>query len=313
MSEDKPRLVIFAGPNGSGKSSLIRIATGQDALPNLYINADDMAKEIVVKQGLDTEDLTAQINLQAAQKADLLREEALNKKISFATETVMSTPAKITLMQEARDKGYEVHLRYITTQDSTININRVHDRVQKGGHDVPHEKTQARYEKAMKLLPLAVHVADVAKVYNNSFENPKLILEKAVDREIKIYPQNPPNLESKWTLEKLEQLKAEILKLDRCEEILQGVSISDLSKKADSKALFTAYAKEVLNQNGRIWKEDTNKLIVEKLLKAGVSLERVKCIMRHSLEPLKDIRKFVRGIEKSLNIKVVTKSRGIER
>lgn len=317
MSEEKPLLLVFGGPNGSGKSSMLRIAAEQSLLPDVYINADDIAKDIAAKQGVDinkiSEEHYKKINLEAAQKADLLRADALNKNISFATETVMSTPSKIKLMQEAKAKGYEVQLRYITTQDSQINVNRVLDRVNKGGHYVDPDKTQNRYERAMLLLPLAVQVADVARVYNNSFENPKLILEKTPDREINIYPQNPPNLDSKWTQEKLEQLKAEINKIDRCQAYLQGPSINDLPRQPDSKTLFSAYAKEVLTQNGRAWDNNSNQQIAEKLLKSGISVERTKDIMKHSPEPLKDVCSFVRTIAKSPELQTTMKSKGLDR
>jgi predicted ABC-type ATPase len=52
----------------------------------------------------------------------------------------MSTPNKINLMKQAKAKGYEVHLVYVTTQDPIINISGVKDRHIKGGHDVPEDR-----------------------------------------------------------------------------------------------------------------------------------------------------------------------------
>lgn len=48
----------------------------------------------------------------------------------------MSTPSKINLFREAKANGYQVHLAFVTTQSSEINIKRMQERVQKGGHDV---------------------------------------------------------------------------------------------------------------------------------------------------------------------------------
>jgi len=192
MSCQKPVLVIFAGPNGSGKSSITNVYLGQENIPSLYINADEITRQKVRQMGFDSID-EAQlkiINIEAANEADLLRKEAIKAGKSFSTETVMSTPAKIDLMREAKANGFLVHLVYILTQDPLININRVEDRVFKGGHSVPPSKVTERYEKALKLLPEAIHVADTATVYNNSFEKPVIILEKILENEIKLYPQN---------------------------------------------------------------------------------------------------------------------------
>ena len=192
MLKSKPKLIIFAGPNGSGKSSV----TEEYPLKNIkYINADDIAANEKIS------------NLDAAIKATQQREDALKNKKSFAFETVMSMPDKIDLMAKAKEAGFNVKLIFVTTQDSEINLDRVKHRVTKGGHDVPKDKITARYERSMKLLPQAISVADEAKVFNNSFKNPVLILEKLKNKEIKLYPQ-PSH--SKWDLKRLENLKAKI-------------------------------------------------------------------------------------------------------
>lgn len=176
MSNQMPILLIFAGPNGSGKSSAINMAFQQGLyIPSLYINADIIKAE------------NNYTDLEAAQEADRLRQKAINNQQSFITETVMSTPNKINLMRQAKANGYEVHLVYVTTQDPIININRVKDRYIKGGHDVPEDKIISRHAKAMQILDEALNVADIAKVYNNSFESPVLLLEKNRSKEIIIY------------------------------------------------------------------------------------------------------------------------------
>lgn len=206
MSRIQPVMIIFAGPNGSGKSSIINIYLSQENIPSLYINADDITRRKVGQMGLTSIDETQLriINIEAANEADLLRKEAIKAGKSFSTETVMSTPAKIDLMREAKVNGFLVHLVYVLTQDPLININRVDDRVFKGGHSVPPSKIAERYEKALGLLPEAIHVADTVTVYNNSFEKPVILLEKTLENEIKLYPQNAAGILSKWTQKKLE-------------------------------------------------------------------------------------------------------------
>jgi len=190
MSEETPKLYVFAGPNGSGKSTITnKLYHGTDELPKKYINADDIKKE------------NGYTDLEAAEEATQQRKEALERGESFTFETVMSMPDKIDLLKEAKSRNYEIHFYYITTQNPAINIDRVQERYEKGGHFVPPEKVTERYERSMKLLPKALRIVDYAEIYNNSFENPKLIIEKSKERGIEVHPQGPPSI---WTKEKLE-------------------------------------------------------------------------------------------------------------
>jgi len=192
VAEQKPLLVIFAGPNGSGKSTITDAVRRYDeGFPSIYINADDIAREHNIGA------------YEAAIEAARQREDCIANGLSFAMETVMSKPEKIELMRQAKREGYHVHLEYVTTQSSTINLDRIHNRVLDGGHDVPEEKTLSRYDRSTKLLPEAMEAVDTARVYNNSFENPVLIAEKTKNHEIVLYPQPSP---SRWNVQTIMKL-----------------------------------------------------------------------------------------------------------
>lgn len=190
MSEDKPLLAVFAGPNGSGKTTITEHSY-QNFQEVKYINADIIAKE----QGIGA--------YEAALEATKQRAQALENHQSFVMETVFSTHEKIDFMHAAKAHGYHVHLVYVTTQSSNINVDRVSARVREGGHNVPVDKTISRYGKSMKLLAEAAHIADTARIFNNSFENPVIIAEKTLNKGWSIYPQKPPSL---WTEQKINNL-----------------------------------------------------------------------------------------------------------
>ena len=169
----------------------MRHARYDEGFPSIYINADDIARERNIGA------------YEAALEAVRQREACIANGQSFAMETVMSTPEKIDFMREAKRQGYHIHLEYVTTQSPTINLDRIHNRVLDGGHDVPEEKTLSRYDRSITLLPEAMETADTARVYNNSFENPLLIAEKTENHQILVYPQPSP---SRWNAEKIMKL-----------------------------------------------------------------------------------------------------------
>ena len=95
----KPVVLVFAGPNGSGKSTVTKLMPIYGA----YVNADDLKKEY---------DLS---DIEAAQKAELLRNKLLDKNADFTFETVLSTERNLLLLKKAKEKGYTIFCIYILT------------------------------------------------------------------------------------------------------------------------------------------------------------------------------------------------------
>lgn len=138
----------------------------------------------------------------AANLADRARATAVQGDRPFAFESVMSTPGKLALFDEARNKGFDVDLVFVTTASGEINKQRVQDRVAKGGHPVDVAKIGERYERAMDLLPLAVEKSKTAQIFDNSVHGkaPKLVAEKLPDGSMR-YPQGDET--PRWVNERL--------------------------------------------------------------------------------------------------------------
>ncbi len=158
------KVYCFAGPNGSGKSTLFAKIVSENELKVPFINADNIARLDSLAVIKDPNER----NLIAAQYAEKMRHDKIEKGEDFSFETVLSTDRNLELLKLAKQKGYEVILFYVTTKNPSINIERVHKRVKEGGHDVPEEKIVSRYYKSMGLLEKVIEVADRAYVYDNS-------------------------------------------------------------------------------------------------------------------------------------------------
>ena len=178
----KPVVLAFAGPNGSGKRTL----SARMPLCGVYINADDLKKEYALT------------DLEAAQKAEALRNKLVEKKTDFTFETVLSTRRNLYLLQKAKENGYEVQCIYILTCKADINVARVKGRVREGGHDVPEDKIRNRYTKALKLLPQIIDVCNKILIYDNSVM-PSLVFTKD-EEKIKYFSTKL------WPIEKLRKL-----------------------------------------------------------------------------------------------------------
>ena len=94
-----PEIIIFAGPNGSGKTTITRMAR----TIGVYINADDIKRSSLCS------------DLEAAVKAEELREEMIEKGEDFTFETVLSTDRNLKLLKKAKEKGYFLRCIYVLT------------------------------------------------------------------------------------------------------------------------------------------------------------------------------------------------------
>ena len=168
MSENNavklPEVIVFAGPNGSGKTTI----TGMAKTVGEYINADDIKRT------------TLCTDIEAAQKAEELREKMISEKRDFTFETVLSTDRNLLLLKKAKEQGYFVRCIYVLTANADINVARVSARQAIGGHGVPEDKIRSRYSKALALIQQLVEVCDILHVYDNTKE-PFRIFKKRKD------------------------------------------------------------------------------------------------------------------------------------
>ena len=165
LNLERGKIIGLLGPNGSGKSTITQMAKVRGE----YINADDIKRTTLCTE------------LEAAVKAEELREYMIQSKKDFTFETVLSTERNLILLQRAKKQGYFVRGIYVLTANVDINVARVQAREALGGHGVPEEKIRSRYDKALALIPRLVEVCDVLHIYDNTKE-PFRIFKKRKDK-----------------------------------------------------------------------------------------------------------------------------------
>ena len=181
--DSTPIVLVFAGPNGSGKSTVTK---GFDIIGE-YINADEIKKQRNCS------------DLEAAQFATALREDAVKNKRDFTSETVLSSSRNVELLKNAKAAGYRIEVVFVLTADPQINVSRVAQRVKNGGHDVPKDKIISRYHKSLDNISVMLKISDIMWVVDNSTEKAELIIYSK-DDEISI------NATSLWSADKISRL-----------------------------------------------------------------------------------------------------------
>lgn len=154
-----PVLHLMAGPNGAGKSTFVeRLLQPVTKLP--FVNADLIAAE-------RWPEAQAEHAYEAARLAEAQRRQMLEAGESFISATVFSHPSKVGLIERAQAAGFLVHL-YVVLVPVDLTVQRVSERVRRGGHAVPEHKIRERHERLWGLIAQARRVADQAKFYDNS-------------------------------------------------------------------------------------------------------------------------------------------------
>ena len=140
-----PRLFILAGCNGAGKTT-----ASYTFLPEIldcreFVNSDEFAKSL---SPFDPSSASV-----SASRYMLMRiQYLLNLGADFSIETTLATRSMVSIISEAKEKGYDVTLLYLWVQKPEIAIERVRDRVASGGHNIPENVLRRRYVTGVKYL-----------------------------------------------------------------------------------------------------------------------------------------------------------------
>ena len=151
-----PVVVALAGSNGAGKSTFFHAHLADTGLR--FVNADDLA----VEMGLGAYD--------AAELAASLTAGLVEQRESFVFETVLSDPvgAKVSELAETGRHGMHVVMIFIRIDSPDTSKQRVAMRVMQGGHDVPDEKLEARFQRTLANLERAIKALPVVVIFDNT-------------------------------------------------------------------------------------------------------------------------------------------------
>ncbi|WP_120005086.1 zeta toxin family protein [Nesterenkonia muleiensis] len=185
-----PVLHLLAGPNGAGKSTFVdRYLLPETGLP--FINADVIAAE-------RWPEAQAEHAYDASRAASQERDRHLERRRSFISETVFSHPSKVDLVERTAEAGFLVHLHVIMVP-ADLAVQRVSERVRRGGHRVPEPKIRGRYARLWRLVVEARRIAHWTDFYDNSIPRTPHRHVASYERGVLIgHPQWP-----QWTPEEL--------------------------------------------------------------------------------------------------------------
>ena len=169
----KPVLEIIAGPNGSGKSTFADILSRRRRSFN-FLNADTIASGLGVPS---TTSLAASV---AAGKV-MVRQirECIDSSESVAFETTLSGKMWTRVIETAKDRGFEVVIYFVLVATAKLAVQRVAHRVSLGGHDIPKNVIERRFERSRTQFKEKYQfLVDRWYVLDNSADQTELVARK---------------------------------------------------------------------------------------------------------------------------------------
>lgn len=142
-------------PNGAGKTTASYTVLPEIWYCKEFVNADNIAAGI---SPFNAESVA----LEAGRIMLKRIRELMEEKADFAFETTLATRSYVSLIKEARERGYEVTL--------------VAKRVSHGGHHIPDEVVIRRYYRGLQnLIHLYISYCDKWFVLDNMDLKPEII------------------------------------------------------------------------------------------------------------------------------------------
>lgn len=164
-----PELFVIAGPNGAGKTTFAKEFLPRFAKCREFVNADLIAGGLAPFSPGTAAMEAGRIMLQ---KIDGLAAQ----RHTFALETTLSGRGYLALFQRLKKEGYQIHLLFLWLPRVELAIQRVKDRVRRGGHSVPEHDIRRRFDRGVRNLLTEYHpLVDTWGLFDNSGSDPRLV------------------------------------------------------------------------------------------------------------------------------------------
>ena len=179
-----PILTVFAGINGAGKTTLYKYEkkfVGVDL--GERVNPD----EIFAQQSKKWNPASV---IQSGRIAINKIKYCIANKLSFNWETTIITSTTLQFLKEAKEAGFLVQLNFIGVQDVNLSLERIKQRVAKGGHDIPEEVVRGRFKNQFKHIIEALQYVDNALFLDNS--RSMQVVGTYLDKEFFVHDSSVP-------------------------------------------------------------------------------------------------------------------------
>jgi predicted ABC-type ATPase len=170
-----PNLYIIAGCNGAGKTT-----ASMTVLPEIlncyeFVNADEIARGLSPFQ-------PEKVAIEAGRIMLNRLNQLIESGVDFAFETTLATRSYVSFIEKAKIKGYTIILIFIYLESIELAKKRVIQRVNSGGHNIPHEVIERRYVSGLNNFQnLYLPISTQWYCFDNTYDKPNIVAVGNID------------------------------------------------------------------------------------------------------------------------------------
>ena len=166
-----PTLVLLAGPNGAGKTTFIDRFLRQRAETFVFVNPDEVARDLVILGLHPGTGVGAERDLAAGRRVLERLDALIAARVDIVLETTLATRTHARRLRACRAASYRIALIYLRLPDAEASIARVRHRVERGGHGIPEATLRRRFPLSLDYLETVYKpLVDEWEVYASSDE-----------------------------------------------------------------------------------------------------------------------------------------------
>ena len=167
MTVSNKEIIVIAGGNGVGKTTFARAFLQEYDYE--FLNADEIAKSLSAEN-------PGKKKISAGKLFFQRLNEAVAQDKSLLIESTLSGRYLQKLFETWRKQNYQITIIFLFAESSEILIERIAERVKKGGHFVPDGDVRRRFGRGKKnFWDVYKHLADEWFLYYNMQNDFQLI------------------------------------------------------------------------------------------------------------------------------------------
>ncbi len=163
----KKEIVIIAGGNGVGKTTFARAFLQEYDYE--FLNADEIARSLSAKNPGEKKISAGKLFFQKLN-------EAVEQNKSLLIESTLSGRYLQKFIESVKKRNYRITIIFLFAESSEVLIERIAERVKKGGHYVPDKDVQRRFVRGKRnFWEIYKILVDKWHLYYNMEDNFQLI------------------------------------------------------------------------------------------------------------------------------------------
>lgn len=165
MAKTAPAILVAAGTNGAGKSSIVQPFI--EASGGAYYNPDQYAATLI-RHGMPP----AHANALAWARGYQQLCTAVEDGTAYAFETTLGGHSIAYQLMRALAFERRVVILYVGLASLELHLQRIRERVTRGGHDIPEDVVRRRYDDSRRNLLPFIGTRAAIRVWDNSAQTP---------------------------------------------------------------------------------------------------------------------------------------------